>query len=122
MFIYCKNQFSSRRINIDLFLQRLEDSLRDDYTVLGEDNQPAKLPARVREIITKHLQDDEDYTPPTMSTTPTVGQLQEENRLLATELNRVEDLLAASRAERDELGIKYNAISDKVSLECREMA
>lgn len=57
-----------------------------------------------------------------MSTTPTVGQLQEENRLLATELNRVEDLLAASRAERDELGIKYNAISDKVSLECREMA
>lgn len=57
-----------------------------------------------------------------MSTTPTVGQLQEENRLLATELNRVEDLLAASRAERDELGIKYNAISDKVSLEYREMA
>jgi len=39
---------------------------------------------------------------------------QEENRLLASELNRVEDLLAASRAERDELGIKYNAMSEKV--------
>ena len=46
--------------------------------------------------------------------TPTVSQLQEENRLLASELNRVEDLLAASRAERDERGIKYNALSDKV--------
>lgn len=85
-------------------------------TVLGEDNKPAKLPARVREIITKHLPaEDSVYTPPRMSTTPTVSQLEEENRLLAAELNRVEDLLAASRAERDELGIKYNAISDKVS-------
>ena len=102
----------------NVVLQRLEDSLREDYSVRGEDNQPSPLPARVREIITKHLQgDDEDYTPPRMSTTPTVSQLQEENRLLATELNRVEDLLAASRAERDELGIKYNAISDKVSLQ-----
>ncbi|KAK3104530.1 hypothetical protein FSP39_004345 [Pinctada imbricata] len=46
--------------------------------------------------------------------TPSADQLQEENRLLSAELNRVEDLLAASRAERDELGIKYNAMSDKV--------
>jgi rootletin len=104
---------------IDISLQRLEDSLlrdREDLTILGEDNKPAKLPARVREIITKHLPAEESgYTPPRMSTTPTVSQLEEENRLLAAELNRVEDLLAASRAERDELGIKYNAISDKVS-------
>ena len=48
--------------------------------------------------------------------TPTPQQLSEENRLLSSELNRVEDLLAASRAERDELGIKYNALSEKVSL------
>lgn len=49
--------------------------------------------------------------------TPNTGQLTEENRILAAELNRVEDLLAASRAERDELGIKYNALSDKVGFE-----
>lgn len=39
---------------------------------------------------------------------------QEENRLLQQELSRVEDLLAQSRAERDELAIKYNAISERV--------
>lgn len=49
-------------------------------------------------------------------TTPTANQLSEENKLLSTELNRVEDLLAQSRAERDELGIKYNALSERVSL------
>jgi len=40
--------------------------------------------------------------------------LQEENRILQQELSRVEDLLAQSRAERDELAIKYNAISERV--------
>ena len=34
--------------------------------------------------------------------------------MLQNELNRVEDLLATSRAERDEIGIKYNALSEKV--------
>ena len=41
--------------------------------------------------------------------------VREENRMLQHELNRVEDLLAASRAERDEIGIKYNALSERVS-------
>lgn len=45
--------------------------------------------------------------------------LQEENRILQQELSRVEDLLAQSRAERDELAIKYNAISERVGLGCR---
>lgn len=40
--------------------------------------------------------------------------LQEENQLLQQELSRVEDLLAQSRAERDELAIKYNAVSERV--------
>uniref|UniRef100_A0A672L071 Rootletin-like coiled-coil domain-containing protein n=1 Tax=Sinocyclocheilus grahami TaxID=75366 RepID=A0A672L071_SINGR len=40
--------------------------------------------------------------------------LQEENRVLQTELSRVEDLLAHSRAERDELAIKYSAISERL--------
>jgi hypothetical protein len=42
--------------------------------------------------------------------------LQEENKILQEELNKVEDLLATARAERDEILIRYNALSDcKVS-------
>ena len=100
-----------------LQFQRLEDSVlkdSEDYTVKGEDNNPSKIPARIREIITKNLSPGESEAHSQRMSAPTTGQLQEENRLLASELNRVEDLLAASRAERDELGIKYNALSDKV--------
>lgn len=100
-------------------LQRLEDSVlkdkdTEDYTVRGEGDSTAKIPARIREIITKNLAADDKGDKPVAMTTPTPQQLQEENRLLSSELNRVEDLLAASRAERDELGIKYNALSEKV--------
>lgn len=45
--------------------------------------------------------------------------LQEENQLLQQELSRVEDLLAQSRAERDELAIKYNAVSERVGASWR---
>lgn len=100
-----------------LWGQRLEDSVLrggEEYTIRGIDGSPAKIPARVREIITKNLSGEElTYTPSSMAA-PTV--LQEENRLLSSELNRVEDLLAASKAERDELSIKYNALSERVSL------
>lgn len=44
-----------------------------------------------------------------------VMSLQEENRVLQGELGRLEDLLAHSRADRDELAIKYGAISERVS-------
>lgn len=40
--------------------------------------------------------------------------LQEENRVLQGELGRLEDLLAHSRADRDELAIKYSAINERV--------
>ena len=40
--------------------------------------------------------------------------LQEENRMLQNEMNRVEELLSQSRAERDQLGIKYTALSERV--------
>ena len=43
-----------------------------------------------------------------------VMSLQEENRVLQGELGRLEDLLAHSRADRDELAIKYGAISERV--------
>ena len=45
---------------------------------------------------------------------PSSGTLMEENRMLQAELNRLEDLLSQSRAERDEIGIKYNAVSERV--------
>ncbi|RUS79744.1 hypothetical protein EGW08_012489, partial [Elysia chlorotica] len=102
---------SDRDQRLERVIQRLEDSvLRDshNYTLKGADGNPAKIPARIREIITKNLSADELSGPlPGMSTQPTVSSLTEENRLLSSELNRVEDLLSASRAERDELGIKY---------------
>lgn len=44
-----------------------------------------------------------------------IEQLKEENRVLKNELERLEELLAASRAERDQIGIRYNNISERVS-------
>lgn len=49
-----------------------------------------------------------------MSSSIDVSRLQDENTILQQELNKVEDLLASARAERDEILIKYNALSDKV--------
>ncbi|KAL8198246.1 UNVERIFIED_CONTAM: hypothetical protein K2H54_002542, partial [Gekko kuhli] len=73
-----------------------------------EDSPPTRLPARIREIITKNL--TEAFPAEEMSA---LLSPEEENRLLQQELSRVEDLLAQSRAERDELAIKYNAISER---------
>ena len=73
---------------------------------------------QVRDIITKNLS-TEDLTLPEPGRSMSSGgsdHIREENRMLQAELNRVEDLLAASRAERDEIGIKYNALSERVSL------
>ncbi len=43
------------------------------------------------------------------------SSLLDENQMLQQELNKVEDLLSTARAERDEILIKYNALSDRVS-------
>lgn len=48
-------------------------------------------------------------------TTPSASQLSDENRYLVDELNRVETILNSTRAEKDELSIRYNALSDRVS-------
>lgn len=48
-------------------------------------------------------------------TTPSALQLADENRYLVDELNRVETILNSTRAEKDELSIRYNALSDRVS-------
>jgi hypothetical protein len=42
------------------------------------------------------------------------SQLADENRYLNDELNRVETMLNLTRAEKDELSIRYNALSDRV--------
>ncbi|CAF4083580.1 unnamed protein product [Rotaria magnacalcarata] len=49
-----------------------------------------------------------------LMTTPTSGQLIDENRYLNDELNRVETVLNLTRAEKDELSIRYNALSDRL--------
>lgn len=43
-----------------------------------------------------------------------IEQLKEENRVLKNELERLEELLMASRAERDQIGIRYNNISERL--------
>ena len=48
-------------------------------------------------------------------TTPSASQLADENRYLVDELNRVETILNSTRAEKDEISIRYNALSDRVS-------
>ena len=95
------------------------------------------VPARIRDILTQNLSpEDQPLTSPAQRTSLreeehplTTAQrsyvlraeeevsmsMQEENRMLQSELNRVEDLLAATRAERDEIGIKYNALTERVS-------
>ncbi|RXN03156.1 rootletin isoform X1 [Labeo rohita] len=85
-------------------------------TVRGSspDEPPASLPARVREIVSRNLSDSGE-THQTFAGGMSSGlSLQDENRVLQAELSRVEDLLAHSRAERDELAIKYSAISERL--------
>lgn len=75
------------------------------------------MPAKVREIITKSLaSDDGSSQQPSAVLAPTAEHLREENRLLQLKLNRIEKLHAATCTERDELRIKYNGISKRVSL------
>lgn len=50
--------------------------------------------------------------------TPNPTQLADENRYLNEELNRVETVLNLTRAEKDELSIRYNALSDRVRFFC----
>lgn len=97
---------------LESVIQKLEESVlsEEKLTVRGPspDAPPTCLPAKVREIVTKNLSDN---SPGAMSS---VMSLQEENHVLKVEVSRLEDLLAHSRADRDELAIKYSAISERV--------
>ena len=46
--------------------------------------------------------------------TPNPIHLLDENRYLNDELNRVETMLNLTRTEKDEISIRYNALSDRV--------
>ncbi|XP_026515896.1 rootletin-like [Terrapene carolina triunguis] len=107
-------------LKLEAVIQKLESSVLTSgegksLTIRGssEDAPPTRLPARIREIVAENLSEQESPAacPGEMSS---LLSLQEENRLLQQELSRVEDLLAQSRAERDELAIKYNAISERL--------
>ncbi|CAF0997556.1 unnamed protein product [Adineta ricciae] len=51
--------------------------------------------------------------------TSSAVQLLDENRFLNDELNRVETVLNLTRAEKDELSIRYNALSDRLEQSLR---
>ena len=120
---------SDSDLSPDSLAQKLEDTVlsqedkREVPSVRGEGDSNTKVPARIREIITKNLAADEEAPQQDLSnvslngsmTSPSVLSLQEENRMLQNELSRVEDLLSSSRADRDELAIKYQALADRVS-------
>ncbi len=42
------------------------------------------------------------------------GSYEDENAILQQEINKLEDMLANARAERDEILIRYNALSERV--------
>ncbi|XP_075919602.1 rootletin-like [Petromyzon marinus] len=81
-------------------------------TGAGNTGGTSLIPARIREIVTRHLQQDVPDAPSTMASLLSV---QEENRLLQKELSRMEDQLSQCHADRDTLAIKYNALSERVS-------
>ena len=64
------------------------------------------VPTKIRDIVTKSISPVDSKM-----ASPGFG---DESRMLQSEVNRLEDLLAATRAERDEIGSKYMAVSDKV--------
>ena len=89
-------------------LSNLEEKLSDNETT--DDPVVSNVPARIREIVTKSI------SPPAPRNMSREASLANENRLLQDEMSRLEDLLAATRAERDEIGSKYSALSERVSL------
>lgn len=79
-----------------------------------QDFQGASLLVCAREVIASNLSRPETPAPLQVPEMASLLSLQEENQLLQQELSRVEDLLAQSRAERDELAIKYNAVNERL--------
>ncbi|CAF4135726.1 unnamed protein product, partial [Rotaria sp. Silwood2] len=96
-----------------------------------DDNRSSSARSQIQDILLNRVQ-----TPPitrsrspftvssqgsnqNLMTTPTSAQLIDENRYLNDELNRVETILNLTRAEKDELSIRYNALSDRLEQSLR---
>uniref|UniRef100_H0Y2K2 Ciliary rootlet coiled-coil, rootletin family member 2 n=1 Tax=Otolemur garnettii TaxID=30611 RepID=H0Y2K2_OTOGA len=82
-------------------------------TMRGEGQQasPSPLPARIREIVASNLGEE---PPQGVQELPaSEARVQEEHGLLQQELTRLEELLAQTGAERDELASKYHVISER---------
>lgn len=69
------------------------------------------VPTKIRDIVNKSISPD----PKMAGSSPSYGGLADDSRMLSSEVSRLEDLLAATRAERDEVGSKYMAVSERVS-------
>ncbi|XP_012665875.1 putative ciliary rootlet coiled-coil protein 2 isoform X3 [Otolemur garnettii] len=83
-------------------------------TMRGEGQQasPSPLPARIREIVASNLGEE---PPQGVQELPaSEARVQEEHGLLQQELTRLEELLAQTGAERDELASKYHVISERL--------
>ena len=99
--------FYSQKLEAE-HLSNLEEKLSDSEPT--DDPLISNVPSRIREIVTKSI------SPPDQRNMSREASLASENRLLQDEMSRLEDLLAATRAERDEIGSKYSALSERVSL------
>ncbi|XP_077007860.1 ciliary rootlet coiled-coil protein 2 [Tamandua tetradactyla] len=112
------------RLGLDTVIQRLEDTVlspmasREDraLTMRGDawGAPPSPVPAQIRQIVAGSLGEE----PPPVLLSAGVREplgaaagVQEENKLLQDALSRLEDLLAQTGAERDELARKYHAVS-----------
>ncbi|XP_069775013.1 rootletin-like isoform X7 [Narcine bancroftii] len=115
----CRETGAEEGCHLEAVIQALQNTVQSVENGQGfivwrdsEGSPLTCLPAKIREIITKNFMEEQaSVSPLEMSS---VLPLQEENCILQQELSRVEDLLAQSRAERDELAIKYNAISERL--------
>ncbi|CAF1412135.1 unnamed protein product [Rotaria sp. Silwood1] len=108
---------------------RLEVLSHDD----DDDNQHSPARSQSQDILLNRVQTppitrSRSRSPYTVSspglnrnimTTPSSAQLIDENRYLNDELNRVETILNLTRAEKDELSIRYNALSDRLEQSLR---
>lgn len=89
-------------ITLAFFPQRLEDQhLNGDPGA-----KSPTVPTKIRDVVTKSISPVDSKM-----ASPGFG---DETRMLQSEVSRLEDLLAATRAERDEIGSKFMAVSDKV--------
>uniref|UniRef100_A0A8C4NAU4 Rootletin-like coiled-coil domain-containing protein n=1 Tax=Eptatretus burgeri TaxID=7764 RepID=A0A8C4NAU4_EPTBU len=100
------NTVAPESLQLQSVIQRLGDTLL--CSSRGDRQSP--VPARIRQIVTKNLA---EQSPEAVVMSSLLTE-REENRLLQEEVSRLEDEVARRCAERDELAIKYNAISERL--------